>query len=432
MSGRFVRKSSFRHVHGEAAKPEGCFLNTNVECSGDGNYICGNDKFLAYAPKTGGGGPVVVLDRSKPGRFPTKLPNLVVHKRRVLDFAFNPFNDNLLATASEDCMLKVSQIPDGGLTESSKASLVDMKGHEKKVVMCSWHPTANNVLASAGFDKMIKLWDVSSGTCKLTFKESKDAIQHIAWSRDGSQMAATSKDKTLRLFDPRAPEAITSTKPFAGSKKSSVVYLSAVDQICTIGFTRTSMRQIKIYDPRNMAEDLWTQDLDQSAGVMIPHYDHDTSILFVGGKGDGTIKYFEVTNDNKHLHFLSSYSGTSSHKGFCFLPKTSCDTSSCEIASCLRVLRDQIIPVHFQVPRKSGADMFQSDIFPDTACGPPAIEAAEYFEGKNGAPNLVSMDPEQRSEKVVTEFVAKKSYDEIEAELAAALARIAELEAQLA
>lgn len=35
-------------------------------------------------------------------------------------------------------------------------------------------------------------------------------------------------------------------------------------------------------------------DLDQSAGVLMPFYDQDTSVLFLGGKGDGNIRYYEL------------------------------------------------------------------------------------------------------------------------------------------
>jgi WD40 repeat protein len=38
------------------------------------------------------------------------------HKGPVLDIAFCPHNDNLIASGSEDCSAKLWIIPDGGLT----------------------------------------------------------------------------------------------------------------------------------------------------------------------------------------------------------------------------------------------------------------------------------------------------------------------------
>lgn len=397
--------------------------------------MTGNAKYVVYSQKGGGGGPVIVLNRNEPRRLPARLPRLEVHRRRVLDFRFNPFNDSLLATVSEDCKAKVSQIPDGGLKESLRKPLVELSGHSKKVIGLEWNPTANNILATAGFDKTVKVWDVESSQAVCDVKGFGDTLQHIAWNRDGSQIATTCKDKKFRLFDPRqaAEEgAISEVSAFAGSKKSSIVYISAHNLICTIGFTRSSMRQIKLYDPRNLSTDAWTMDIDNAAGVLVPHYDHDTSILYAGGKGDCTIKYWEVVKTSPYLHFLSAFQDNQSHKGLGFLPKPVMDTGKCEIAQCLRVMRDRIQPVHFLVPRKSGADIFQDDIYPDTAIGIPGCQASEWASGTDGKVQLGSMDPAKRTDVQAAEVVVKKTYAELETALAEAQARIKELEAQLA
>jgi hypothetical protein len=427
MSGRFVRKSSFRHVHGDAAKPEGCFLQADVMCSGDGNHIAGNMKYFAFAGR-GGGGPVYVVNRDQPRRLERNLPKLEVHKGKVLDFAFNPFNDNVLATASEDCHLKITVIPDGGLKENVTTALADLVGHEKKVLAVEWHPTTSNVIATAGFDRTVKVWDVESQAIKYDFNSQfEDSLQHLSWNYDGSLIGTTCKDKVARIFDPRSDTVVSEKKIYAGSKKSSITFMDNHNLVATIGFTRSSMRQIQLFDPRNMSSACWEQDIDQSAGVIIPYYDPDTSILYVGGKGDSSIKYFEVVNTSPYLHFLSQYADTQSQKGLCFLPKIACDTTQCEIAQALRIKRDAIVPVHFKVPRKA-ADMFQSDLYPDTAAPIAAQEASDYYEGKNAAPVMTSMRPGQIKGQAAKEMVVKKSYAELEAELAAAYKRIAELE----
>ena len=38
------------------------------------------------------------------------------HKGPVLDIAWCPHNDNVIASGSEDCVVKVWQIPDGGIS----------------------------------------------------------------------------------------------------------------------------------------------------------------------------------------------------------------------------------------------------------------------------------------------------------------------------
>jgi len=428
MSGRFVRASSFRHVFGQPAKPENSFQGVQVQCAGDGNFISSNGEYMAFAGR-GGGGPVQILRNDQPGRI-GNTPKLLVHKAKVLDFDWSPFDNHVLATCAEDNLLKVSRIPQGGITENITQELVTLSGHEKKVIGLGWHPTASNVLASAGFDHTAKVWNVETQQAVLDFKHGSE-LNHIRWNRDGSQLATTAKDKLVRIFDPRDSKAVASVEAFGGSKKAGVEFLTAHNMIGCVGFSKGSMRQIKLFDIRNLSVEAACEDLDQSAGIMIPYYDHDTSILFVAGKGDCSIKYFEIVAEAPYLHFLSSYSDTLSHKGLCFLPKRACKTEVCEIASALRVMNDSIIPVSFQVPRKA-ADTFQADLFPEAYAGIASQNADAYFAGGNPAPELTSMRPGERRAQEgaadVAAAAAKPSYAELEKQLAAALARIAELE----
>ena len=57
------------------------------------------------------------------------------HKNIVLDLAWNPFNENQIASASEDCTVKLWTIPDEGLKENLTECDVDLSGHQKKVVL---------------------------------------------------------------------------------------------------------------------------------------------------------------------------------------------------------------------------------------------------------------------------------------------------------
>ena len=55
-------------------------------------------------------GTVAVLPINAKGRF-TSFPLVTGHAGSVTDFCFSPFNDQLLATGSEDCMVKLWQLP---------------------------------------------------------------------------------------------------------------------------------------------------------------------------------------------------------------------------------------------------------------------------------------------------------------------------------
>jgi len=436
MSGRFVRASLYRHVHGQPCKPEGEYSELRPQCTGEGNYIAASEKFFAYSG-VGGGGPVVVHPLAKAGRLPHNVPSLTVHKDAVLDFEFSPFNPYLLATGGEDCHLKVSAIPEEGLKANLSEAAADLEGHERKINIIHWHPTANNVLASASADLSVRIWDVEKQAQINLNADFGDVVQSFDWNHDGSLLVASCKDLFLRVYDPRTPGTSVLKGPaFSGTKSSRALWRGDKGQIIAVGSSKQSARQYGLWDMRAMDKAMTLQDIDTSAGVLMPYFDPDNSILYVGGKGDGNIRYFEIVDTDPWIHFLSEFRDNQSQKGLCWLPKRACDTTKCEIASALRLMKDKVIPISFQVPRKS-ADTFQKDLYPDAVAGVPALSADEWVSGQNKPAPRRSMKPGDAKAAATTAapvatFKAQKSPAQLQAELDAANARIKELEAELA
>ncbi len=60
------------------------------------------------------------------------------------------------ASCSEDCTIKVWEIPEGGLTEDMRDPIADLQGHERKVGEIQWHPVAKDILISSAFDWTIR------------------------------------------------------------------------------------------------------------------------------------------------------------------------------------------------------------------------------------------------------------------------------------
>lgn len=83
------------------------------------------------------------------------------HSGAVVDFDFSPFNDYLLATASEDGTIKFWVIPEDGITSDVKDSDAELKGHARKVIFSKFHPTADYTMASAGGDATLRVWDIT-------------------------------------------------------------------------------------------------------------------------------------------------------------------------------------------------------------------------------------------------------------------------------
>ena len=384
-----------------------------------------------------------VIPLSKTGRLPLQYPSLQVHRDAVLDYDFNPFNPNVLATGGEDCHIKVSHIPDGGLTHNMTEATGDLDGHERKVNILHWHPTADNILASASADLSLRVWDVSTQQQALSINEFGDVVQSFDWNPDGSLIVTTSKDLQLRVFDPRNPSSVMKTAGFTGPKSSRALWRGDKGQIIALGSSKSSARQYGLWDIKMLKEPLTLQDIDTSAGVLIPHFDADTGILYAAGKGDGNIRYWEVVDTDPYVHFLSEFRDNASQKGVTFLPKRACDVKQCEIAVCLRLMKDRVVPISFQVPRKS-ADTFQKDIYPDAYAGVSSTSAEEWLNGANAVPKKISMNPSQRGSVsgggassvpagATSGAVAPaKSAAQLQKELDAAHARIKELEDELA
>ena len=105
----------------------------------------------------------------------------------MLDFDFNPFHDQIIASASEDQTVKVWGIPEGGLTTNVDQPLVDLHGHSRKVTLLRFHPTANNVLASTAADQTVKLWDIEKG-CEMNSLNDvhEQLIQDVVWDYSGT------------------------------------------------------------------------------------------------------------------------------------------------------------------------------------------------------------------------------------------------------
>lgn len=429
----FVRASKFRHVYADQPRQDSKFENLRLSTTtGEQNYIKANPLYFAVGLQ-GGGGPFTVINLDKPGKLEPSQPVIAGHSAAVLDFEFNPFHDQIIASASEDQTVKIWGIPEGGLTENITEPLVDLHGHARKVTLLRFNPTANNVLASISSDLSVKLWDIEKGVeMNSNSTVHEQLIQDIVWDYKGNNYATSSKDKHVRIFDARtATECGKIETAHEGAKSIKMTYLGPLEKMVTVGFTRQSQRQFKIWDPRNTAKEVKKVDIDQAAGVIMPFYDEDTQMLYLAGKGDGNIRYYEFVSEDPYAFPLADFRSSVSAKGMAFVPKRGLDIMGCETARLLKLTSNSVEPLSFRVPRKSEA--FQDDIFPNTNAGEAAHSADEWLGGSDLAPKTMSLNPADRAGGSQTKkaFVAAKTPAVLQQELDAANARIADLVARL-
>ncbi|NP_001375367.1 coronin-6 isoform 7 [Homo sapiens] len=224
MSRRVVRQSKFRHVFGQAAKADQAYEDIRVsKVTWDSSFCAVNPKFLAIIVEAGGGGAFIVLPLAKTGRVDKNYPLVTGHTAPVLDIDWCPHNDNVIASASDDTTIMVWQIPDYTPMRNITEPIITLEGHSKRVGILSWHPTARNVLLSAGGDNVIIIWNVGTGEVLLSLDDMHpDVIHSVCWNSNGSLLATTCKDKTLRIIDPRKGQVV------AGD--SSIRYFEITDE----------------------------------------------------------------------------------------------------------------------------------------------------------------------------------------------------------
>ncbi|XP_034941568.1 coronin-6 [Chelonus insularis] len=390
MSFRVVRSSKFRHVYGTSLKREQCYDNIRVsKSSWDSTFCAVNPKFLAIIVESAGGGAFIVLPHNKVGRISADHPLVGGHKGPVLDIAWCPHNDNVIASGSEDCVVKVWQIPDGGISRTLTEPVVDLQLHQRRVGLVLWHPTALNVLLTAGSDNLVVIWNVGTGEALVKMNCHPDVVYSACWNWDGSKLVTTCKDKKIRILDPRTGDILEEAIAHEGSKATRAIFLRG-GLIFTTGFSKTSDRQYSLRAPDMLGEPIVMVELDSSNGVMFPLYDPDTSLVYLCGKGDSVIRYFEITPEPPFVHYINTFQTPDPQRGIGMMPKRGCDVNSCEIARFYRLNNSGFCQViSMTVPRKS--ELFQEDLYPDTPGDTAAISAEEWAAGTDAEPISISL-----------------------------------------
>ncbi|KAJ7344134.1 hypothetical protein JRQ81_000084 [Phrynocephalus forsythii] len=388
---KVVRQSKFRHVFGQPVKNDQCYDDIRVSrVTWDSTFCAVNPKFVAVIVEASGGGAFMVLPLQKTGRIDKSYPTVCGHTGPVLDIDWCPHNDHIIASGSEDCTIMIWQIPENGLTLPLTEPVVVLEGHSKRVGIITWHPTARHVLLSAGCDNVVIVWNVATTEELYRLDDlHPDLIYSVCWNRDGSLFCSACKDKSVRIIDPRRGQVVVEKeKAHEGARPMKAIFL-ADGKIFTTGFSRMSERQLALWDPENLEEPMALQELDSSNGALLPFYDPDTNIVYVCGKGDSSIRYFEITAEAPYLHFLNTFTSKEPQRGMGWMPKRGLDVNKCEIARFYKLQERKCEPIIMTVPRKS--DLFQDDLYPDTAGPEPAMEAEDWVAGKTAPPILISL-----------------------------------------
>jgi coronin-1B/1C/6 len=322
------------------------------------------------------------------------MPLFRGHTAAVLDTDWNPFNDRIIASASEDGKVFIWEVPQDFTLyhDAEEVPNVDpvgkLGGHSRKVGQVLFNPSAENILASASGDFTIKLWDIGTGQSPLTLKHG-DIVQSLTWNASGSLLATTSRDKKIRVWDVRQQAPVHEGPGHAGAKNSRAVWMGEHNRFATTGFSKMSERQIALWEPGRTEPIGGFTMLDSISGVCMPFWDDGSNCLYLAGKGDGNIRYYEYENDK--FEYLSEHKSAEPQRGIAFMPRRGINVHDNEIMRAFKTVNDQYIePISFTVPRR--AETFQADIFPPAIGVKPAVSAKDWLDGKTGVPAKLDLE----------------------------------------
>lgn len=382
----------YRHLYGVENTRTNSYYNISPATTTDSANLAANDKFWAV-PYRGAGGPVYVSRHDAFGKVETSCNVINGHRLPVLDLAFSPFHDDLLATASDDSTVRLWRLPEEGLTTSisENDALMSLSNHTNSVRCCNFHPVAMNTLATASTDCTVRLFDISAGSelfCHAAMPENA-IVSNMSFDYSGSLLAVACKDRIVRVVDPRSASTIAETPASAHGRNLRVTYCStsSYSMIATACNAASGSRQLALWDPRKMSEAAVVKAVDNAAGALFPMFDEDTGVIMLAGKGDTIIRYYELTHlvatDSVTCNKAGEYqSSREPIAGVCLLPKRMVNVKNVEVCRLLKLTDNAVVPISFILPRAEVLKQyFQDDVFVPTRGKSSSVSANDYATG---------------------------------------------------
>ncbi|WKY01111.1 hypothetical protein Q1695_015259 [Nippostrongylus brasiliensis] len=366
--------------------------NVNTQLPLEANGACASGKFVAV-PLKGPAGVIGIYDVDKPGKLPDGVMDGIFNKVQVTDLHWNPFDDEELAVGTDVGLINFWRLTseDGPRNEMQPHKVMHIGG--EKILCFQWHPMASDLLAVALSDNSIEIWESNTMSRKRRIVSHSAPVMALAWSSDGHRLVSIGKDLMLNVHQPQLGDEclVAQRKVLDRGHSGRVLYACDDRLIVVVGMTRSSSRQVQLFDASSLME-IYTQQIDSGTQPLVPHYDFDSSVLFLSGKGSRIINMYEVCYDSPYLLPLTPYVAPVIGQAIAFHNKKRCDVMAVEFQRAWRLSEKSLEQLIFRVPRK---DVFQSDLFPDAlVTWRPVMTAEEWLAGSSKTPQFESLKPE--------------------------------------
>jgi hypothetical protein len=316
----------------------------------------------------------------------------------LTDFSFSEFKDtNLLVSSSVEDTIKIWKLEDHPKEPLMKGTMELQHQVSASVNRVGFHPKVKEIVLSCQTNGNINLFDVNEGKEKIIMNQSKNMVDSFSWSYLGDELCTSHSDKKFRLWDIRngSNPLVKECMPHTSSKSFSVEFISS-DLLFTVGFDKMDGgREYTIWDKRNLDQCVSKTKIDQGSSFYTTFFDWDQHILYLSGKGDREIKFYEVIDKHPYIEYLTEYKSNSPNAAICKFPKSSVNVMKHEISRFMKLTNESSIePISFHLLRNETIDKyFQEDVFPDTWDETSSITSNEFFEGKEIKIQKVSLKP---------------------------------------
>ena len=391
----FLRESKFRHTIVQLDKREKFYESAMLKTASnvEGNSMTANSKYISY----------IDVSRNAIGTIPVNNPGRhneisMIRTTNINDIIYHRFYRDKLLACSNDGTVNIYDLTNGisnysvtgiNILNDSDVLVAPLKGLIN-------NPVAENIIAVRG-NKEISIVDLNTASQarKTPSGLFGSEISCMSFSENGNLIAASSKDKTLKVIDMRCKldtYCNVSVQSHTGTRPSQNLWLNTV-HIFTSGHSSGVDREIFLWDIKQMSQPVFRERIDSSIGILSPFYDPDTQLLVLAGKGDTMIRLYQFDSSSAKLNGISTTSVGDPFRYSCLMPKQACDINNNEILRVLKLTDTSIQPISFTVPRKD-KHVFHSDLYPLTIHeAPPSLDAESWLAGLNGEPKKISISP---------------------------------------
>ena len=407
-----MNPSKFKNALGEVKKETylKCLVTT---VSTEGRYLAVNGNFLALSWSNQG--EIVVVDSTTFCSIKPDQPRIKGHRANVLDLEFSPFSSDLLAAAFDDCSVLLYKIPEGGLTQHITQEAQVYQKHMKKVPFVTFNPVASDVLCTGAFLGDIHIWNALKGESYVELK-ADETPTCVQWSPNGTLVGATTKKKTINIFDPRSNKMIMNhiiNEQFQAAKFA----WTDNETFVTSSWTKTKAKMLKLWDIRKIKDDLSSEGevtsvkIDTNTTVTTPFVDKESKLIYAIAKGESMIRTYDYSQSTfvKGIDFTGAEPSIST----VMFDRKCLDYNRLEVDRFARYVNSQkVYYISYTIPRRNPG--YDPTLYPPVECGEAALTYDQWVGGETSEPVKKDINTiENKFVSNVQEFVKQEIKQEV-------------------